>query len=811
MENIELDIRYALGRFRAQPISTLVIVLMLALGIGATSAIFSVVNGLLLQATPFDDSDRLVILEQIEKNTGRRLGLSVPELFDYREQSSNFESIAEYHNMTFTMYGQDDPLRVRTGVVSANFFDILGIQPILGRLFNTDEDAIGAEPLVILTYEFWQKEFAGRKDITNLSVEMNNRAHKVIGVLPHFPQFPDVNDVYMAVPSCPWRSSEGALTNRGMRMMRSFAKLKSEATFTQVNQELSSISDRLYQAYPDAYTNQSPLDAQVLSLNEELVKENRPYLLTLLATTLLLFLIACANVTNLTLSQHAKRQREFAVRASLGASRWRLAQLLLTESILLALVGGLLGLTAAYLGLDFLKSFASHFTSLASEISLDTNVMLFALVVSILAGIISGLMPSLSQPNLTSALKEGGKASFSTRNGVVRNSLLVFQFALSLTLLVGAGLSLKSLNKLQNVDGGFNSEKVEIVQMDLNWSVYENPRQRWQFSQKLLSEVKQLPYVESVGLGMTYPMDTVAVNFGNLRQALRLDDRDYNPDDVLENAVTRRVSHGYFETIGARLLQGRFIRVEDDEAARRVAVINRSLAEHLWPNKSAINHRISFDNGENWVTIIGVVGDIKERLLSSPADFQIYFSMAQFPVGHFGILAKTKQAGVDFTADIRDIVAQLDSRQPLSKSESLQQAVDNSISLQQFVTQLLGIFSGLALLITISGISGVMGYLVNIRSREVGIRMAIGADKSSVIKLILTYGLKLTLLGLLLGFITAFCGGVHLTEYLFESEAFDLGVYATALSILLIVSIVACFTPAYKASSIEPMRALKSN
>jgi len=812
IENVVIDISYAFSRFIAQPMSTAIIVLTLALSIGATTAIFSVVNGLLFQATPFKDSESLVILAQQDLAKDQTYGFSPSEMLDYQDQAQSFENMAEYHNMTFTMYGHNDPIRVRTGVVSSNFFNMLNLTPILGRTFTEAEDDIGAEPLVVLTYEFWKSEFNGDNDVINQSVEFNNRSHKIIGVLPHFPQFPNVNDVYMAIPSCPWRSSEGVISDRSARMMTGFAKIKPGYKLEDVNSEVSSIAKRLVDAYPGTYTEDSDVNANALSLHDELVKTSRPYLYTLLATTLLLFLIASANVTNLTLSQHSKRKREFAVRSSLGASKARLAQLLLTESLLLSLLGGGLGLIFAFLGLDFLRDFASNFSSLSNEITIDSTVMIFALLISTISGIIAGIVPSFAKIDLVSSLKEGGKSSYSTDHGLLRNGLLVCQFALSLTLLIAAGLTIKSLNNLQNIDAGFTANNVEISQIDLNWTVYNNAQQRWQISQQILQQVRKLPYVNSSSLSMTYPNDTVASAFGSLRQAVQLDDRDFDADSVLPDTFTRPVTDGYFATINSELLQGRAFSTNDDSQAQNVVIINEKLAKEWWPNESAINHRISLDQGTNWSTIVGVVEDIQERGVSVEPSFQIYLAMAQVPVGHISILAKHEGTiNIAFEEDIKTILAELDSRQPLSKFETLQDAVDNSVSLQRFLAQLLTVFSGIALVITISGVSGVMSYMVNLRTREIGIRMAIGADKAKVITLILSYGIKLTVIGLVIGLVSAYLGGDWLSAQLFGISAFDMFIYSTALVTLLIISTLACLLPAWRASSIPPMRALKSN
>ena len=815
--NLKLDIRYTYTRFIAQPGTSLVIILTLALSIGATTAIFSVVNGLMFQATPFKDSEQLMIIHQQDKNSGQTYGFSASELVDYQQQASTVETIAEYHSMTFTMLGRAEPVRVRAGIISSNFFDMLDVKPILGRTFTASEDDIGAEPLLLLTYEFWLREFNGDPDVVNQSVEFNNRSHKIIGVLAHFPQFPDVNDIYMAIPSCPWRSGETALSNRNMRMMSSIAKRANHATLAAVNAEISTIANRLQKTYPEAYGASAEFSATAGSVHEALVSDTRPYLYTLLGTTLLLFLIAIANVTNLTLSQQTKRKREFAVRASLGASKARIAQQLLTESVLFSLAGGLLGLLLAFLGLDLLKTFAASFSSLASEITIDSNVMIFVLVISLFAGVVAGLAPSLQNANLVTSLKEGGKASYSTEQGLFRNGLLMGQFALSLTLLIAAGLTIKSLTNLQNIDRGFKPAAVSIAQLDLNWTTYASSQQVAQFAEQILQQVRNLPQVDSAALATTYPSDTFAINSGLVREALYLDDRDVQFDDVLQNTFVRSVSDGYFNTIGASMLHGRPFDHNDDGGALAVAIINNSLATHLWPNESAIDHRISTDAGQNWYTVVGVVADILENGADQPAGFRIYRPFAQAPTNHVAILMashsehKDAMPAFDCQAAVKTIVHNLDSRQPFSAFETLTAAVDNAMSLQRFLAQLLTAFAVFALVITISGVSGVMSYTVNIRTREIGIRMAIGAGKASVTMMILSYALKLTISGLLLGTVVAYFVGTALSQQLFAIAAFEWAIYASALSTLLVIAIGASIVPAWQASSIAPMQALKSS
>jgi putative ABC transport system permease protein len=811
MEDLLLDIKYALGRFVQEPVVTAIIVITLALGIGVSTSIFSVVNGLVLQALPFDNSEQLVAMRQSQSAAENdNMNFSAQEVLDYRAQSSQLEELTEYHSMTFTMYGKDDPLLVRTGVVSPNFFDLLSLEPHLGRFFAAEEGENGAEPLVLLTYEFWQNAFDGRADVLNETIEMNNKIHKIIGVLPHFSQFPNVNDIYMTVPSCPFRSGEKAINNRDLRFLTVYGKIKTDSNVEQLNTQLTDVAQRSFDNYPAAYKQDKNLGLLALPLEDELVKDTKPLLFILLGTTVMLLLIASANVTNLTLSQHAKRRRELAVRSSLGASRMKIARQLLTESLLLGLVSGLLGLFVAYFGTEILMQFTTRFTGNASEIALDVNVMLFTLFISVLAGVVSGLTPALTKINLVSSLKEGGKATFTTRNQPVRNLLLIAQFTFSLTLIIIAGLTIKSLQELGKVNLGYNPDDVQIVQVDLNWSIYKTPLQQWQFAKELLQNVSQLPYSESSAISMTYPMDNEAITNGEIRESIQLDDRDFDANNIIAGLHARPVSHGYIETIGAQLLQGRLFSDRDDENAAQVTVINSSLAKKLWPNEQAVDHKMSLDKGETWLRIIGVVADIKEIDNSATTGNQIYVPLAQSPTSHIAIMMKTTEPADTYVRDVQEIILQINNKQALAKTESLREALDNTSAIQRFIAKLLTIFAALAVAITISGVGGVMAYLVAARTREIGVRMAIGANKKSIIIMVVAYGAKLTVVGLVVGLGVTVTIAQAMAPMFFNVEYFDLPIYLFATLGLFSIAILACVFPAIKASSASPVAALRT-
>ncbi len=639
---------------------------------------------------------------------------------------------------------------------------------------------------------------------------MNNRAHEIIGVLPAFPQFPNVNDVYMAIPSCPWRSGTVALENRSQRFLSGFGKVKPEISLSQAKAETSTIASRLSSSFPEDYPANGDFDSTALSLVDELVRGSRSYLLVLLGTTILVLLISSANVTNLILSQHARRQREFAVRSAIGASRSMLAKQLLTEAVLLSLFAGVLGLVFAFLGIEILQGLAEHFTSRANQIVIDGRVVAFTLFISIAPGVLAGILPSLAKQKLVTALKEGGKSSYSTRGGPLRNLLLILQFGLSLTLLVAAGMALKSLNGIQQIETGFKVGKVQVAQLDLNWTTYGTGPSQWQFTQDVMGEVEELPYVDRVSAAFTYPLDSVMGGFGQIRQAPQFDNRAFNPNDVLSDTYIRSISTGYFETLGIPLIQGRDFSDHDTVDDPRVVIVNQSFANLHWPGQSALERKISFDQGQNWYTIVGIAGNVKETDLTTETQHQIYRPMSQFPAMHIALLANSQAPSEKFNQDFRDIIERLDAQQAISKYETMEAALRNSLSLQTFIAQVLSIFAAIAMFITVSGISGVLSYMVSVRTREIGIRMAIGADQKSVLLLILLYALRLSLAGLVLGLFGAWWVAGLLHDQLYNVTRQDISVYLVCLTAMLLITIAASLLPSYRASRMEPNQALRA-
>ena len=496
METFGQDLRAALRGFVRNRGFAAAVVLTMALGIGANSAIFSVVHGVLLRPLPYTNGDGILILRQQRPLAGiQTQGFSALEMEDYRRQSKTLESIVEYHNMYFVLLGRGEPERVATGVVSWDYFDLFGVRPVAGRTFRSGDDQHGADAVLVLSNAYWKSRFGGDPNVVGQVFEMNDRPHTVVGVLPPIPQFPDANDVYMPVSACPFRSAETTRTNRNARMVQAFGRLRPGATHGAALGDLTMVASNLQQAYPEHYPASAGFTATAVSLRDELTRGFRPTLAILLGAAGFLLLIVCASVANLMLARLLKREREMAIRMSLGAGRWRLVRQLLTESTLLALAGAVVGLLLASVTMELLVTLAGRFTTRSQEISLNGTVLLFTLGIAMATGVLVGAIPALpGRASLSSAIQEGGR-TVSAGRGSLRSALIVAQVAVSFVLLIGAGLMLRSVLRLQAVDAGIRTDSVISMRVALNFSKYTTPALRAQFLTELADRLRALPGV----------------------------------------------------------------------------------------------------------------------------------------------------------------------------------------------------------------------------------------------------------------------------------------------------------------------------
>ena len=812
VETLGQDLRFGLRVLRHNPGFALLATLTLALGIGANTAIFSVIYGVLVRPLPYHEGERLVVLKQRTPLAGvEELPFSVKEIEDYRGRNRTLEGVVEYHTMTFLLLGRAEPERVRVGVVSANFFDLLGVPAELGRTFRAGEDGHGAEPVLILSHRYWRESHGGDPGIVGRTFRMNDRAHTVVGVLPAIPQYPQENDVYMPVSACPTRSAAGFIGDRKARMMTVFGRLKPGVPVTQAQADLATIAGALRQEYPDAYPARHGYGATAAPLREELTRQARPTFLILLGTAGLVLLIACANVANLMLARLMRREREMALRAALGASRGRLIRQLLTESTLLALAGGGLGLLIAAGGLDLLVAFAARFTTRAGEIRIDALILLFTLVISVFTGLGFGLMPAFSfERDLLAALKEGGsRATAGAGRRRLRDALIVAQVAVSFMLLTGAGLMIRSLLKLQQVDPGFNPEKVLTIGLNPNWSKYRTREQYRDFYRRLLERVERQPEVLSAAVGSTYPLNPEGISFGPWNRNYVIEGRPLADSEPAPQADFRSVSPGYFGTIRLPLIRGRAFTEQDHEDAPEVALINQALARHRWGEEDPIGKRVSFNRGETWITVVGVVGDVKQYGLNREVTDEFYRPMAQFPSGN-NLLARTTADPSSLARTVRRLVHEVDPETAVTDVHTLEEARRDSLASPRLMTLLLGLFAGLALLITAAGIAGVIALTVSQRTHEIGIRMALGATRASVLGLVMRQGLALAVAGLGLGLLGALALARLMAHLLFDVEPTDPLTLLAVTALLLVVATIACLVPAQRVTGIDPLRALRA-
>ena len=821
-ESVWRDVRYGVRVLRRSPGFTLAAVVTLALGIGANTAIFSVIYGVLLRPLPYREGERLVVVrQQARLNNVNSLGFSVPEFFDYRDQNKTMESMVEHHSMSFILYGRDEPERVQTGVVSANFFDVLGVKPLLGRSFEPGDEKQGGEAVLMLSHKYWQRSHGGDPNIVGRVFRMNNRPHTVVGVLPPIPEYPSESDVYMPTVNCPFRSSPQTIENRQARLLSVvFGRLKPGATLGQAQADIDTVAGNLQSTYPDNYPKNIGYAAQAQGLGEALTQQARPTFLILLATTGLVLLIACANVANLNLARVLRRQPEMAMRTALGASRGRLVRQMLTESTLLSLGGGTLGLLLAAWGLPLLTSFAARFTNRTAEIGIDSSVLLFALLLSVGTGLVFGLLPALSfgkgaKLSLASALKEDGGRSTAAGKNRVRALLTVAQVAISFTLLIGAGLMLRSLIKLQQVDPGFNPGNALVMRLAPNWTKLINNNdpsattaQYAAYFKRLLERVSRQPGVAEAAISSTYPLNPAGLTQRPNGVSVIIEGRPQDNGQAAPRLDARAVSPAYFRAAGVPLLRGRAFAESDDANAPPVSIVNEAAARHRWGNEDPVGKRVSFDNGQTWVTIVGVVGNVRQYGLDKEPSDEIYGPVAQLAFGSF-LVVKTKGDPLAASKSLRDAVHEVDSETAVDQVKTLQQVLDDSVASPRLTAWLLGLFALVALVITAAGISGVMALAVTQRTREIGIRIALGASRTGIVAMIMRQGMTLVLVGLGIGVAGALVLNGLVASLLYATPGADPVTFAAVSCLLVLVAGAACLIPSLRATAIDPMLTLR--
>jgi predicted permease len=703
--------------------------------------------------------------------------------------------------MSFTLYGGSEPRSVRTGVVSAGFFDFLGVQPLLGRAFQADEEAPGAQPVLILSYEFWKRQEHGDPNIIGKKYEMNDRPHIVIGVLPPIPQYPDENDVYMTTSSCPFRSSERTITERDAHFVLAFGRLKPGATVDQARADLHAIAAQLQTENPKDYPAALGYTTAPLALRSELTREARPLLWTLLAAAGFVLLIACANVANLILARMAQRERELTIRWAMGAGAGRLLRQLLTESLILALIAAAVGIAFAWSSTELLTGFTARLTPRAREISLDGWVLAFAVACATATSVVCGSLAALHSRN-------GLARANHAQRGRLRGVLIAAQVAFSYVLLIGAGLMVRSMIQLQRVDPGFLAQHSFAVSYDLDFSKYPmGGNDERAADQRILQRLQELPGVLTSAVSSDFPMNPGSrMNMGgNHIRAFG----DTRPDSELTQvSVMRFVSPDYFRALGVPLIAGRAFRDADDEKAPPVVVLNRSLARQIWGNDNPIGKRVSFDDVE-WHTVVGVVGDTREFGPGHEAPPQVYYSLWRHSMATCVVIRTAGDPAASISG-VRRAVLEANPGTAVTRIDTLDDARSEALRPPRTVTRLFGLFAVLALVISMAGIGSMLMLWVRQRIREIGIRMALGAKPGDIVASVLQQGMVLAVAGFALGIAGALALTRFLKTLLFEVTPTDTPTYAAVSVVLLTAALIGCWIPARRAARIDPQAALRS-
>ena len=799
------DLGAALRVFRRAPGYAAVIVLTLGLGIGVNSAIFSAINGVLLQPLPYEHGDRLVRVQAGPVDAGGTpSGPSPLELQDLRERSNVLTELVEYHTMFFNLLEEGvEPERTQVGVVSWDFFQVMGVPPLHGRLFGPEEDVIGAEPVLLLGYDYWMRRYGGDAQVVGRMVEMNNRPHRIVGILPQVPTYPNQNDVWMPWYACPFRVGDGWHLNRSARGLLTVGRLRDGTDEHAAHTEMDRIAHELREEFPDSYAPEATVAAEVLPLKEVLTRDARPTFLILMAMAGLVLLIACANVANLTLTRVNQRRHEVAVRAALGANRIRIARQFVTESVVLSLAGALVAVAVAYGTVGVLSTFASELTPRFAEVRVDRWVLAFTALVAVATGILLGLAPLILDRGTGRTLRDGKGASGGGAR--VRSTLVAVQVGIAVVLLVGAGLMLRSFSALTAVDPGFDAENVLTVTLDLDWARYTDAEMRRDFFVGLLDRVKARPGVEVAAVAQDFPMS--GMTFQN-QAGLDVEGSPRDPGTDPPRVGFRRVSEGYFETLGIDLLAGRAFQRTDDAESAPVAVVSRSLAQRHLEGRDPLGARISIDGGETWITVVGLVDDVRQGGFDAEPGIDLYRPFRQAP-GVRRFLVRTREDPSLLIRPVTEDVLALDPRQPVSFVQTLEDAQADRVASPRTVTGLLAAFGLVALLTAGAGLFSVIAYSVQQQQRETGIRLALGEERASIVRRILRRGLGIVGVGLGLGLGVAALSVRVVEGFLFGVTGLDPVTYVAVSGLLMTVAVAAIAGPAIRGTRISPMRTLR--
>ena len=806
MDTLRQDLRYALRRLIKSPAFTAVALLTLALGIGANTAIFSVVHAVLLKPLPYADPDNIVSIFHLSE--GQRTTMSGPNFYDVAKLSKTLEEAAAYTRARQILTGRGEPVRLDGAQVSASLFNLLGVRPMLGRVFRPEDNQSGNTRVAILSYNLWQQRFGGNPKVIGTTMTLDGVSHEIVGVMPQGFSFPAARMLWT-----PLAYTEDFTTKqRGAWYLQAIGRVRAGSTPEQSNAEVETIGRQLAQKYPD---NNEGVGMGTLPLHEAMVGDIRKSFGLLLGAVGFVLLIACVNVANLLLARAASRENEMAVRAALGAARGRIIRQLLTESLILGVVGGALGLLVAVWGIEALLAMEPAGIPRLADVSVDPFVIAFTLGLSLLTGLLFGVVPALqaSRSGISSTLKEGGRGNMSSRGSArMRSALVIAEVALAVTLLAGAGLLIRSFGKLAAVDPGFKVAPALAFDLSLPDSRYEKEAQQIAFFDQLLPKLRAIPGVESAAAVISLPLtgSSIVLTF-------EVAGRPPVPPSQQPAIQVRIATPEYFSTIGIPLKRGRLFSDDDRWGSTQVVVITEAAAKQYFPAEDPIGKRITLGWGRGPGTpraggeVVGIIGDIKDEGLAEPDPPQLYLPYRQWPIESMSIVMKTAVPPTSVTEVARRAVYSIDGNLPVSNVRTLEQIVAKSISQPRFYMTLLAIFAGVAVALAAIGIFGVLSYAVAQRTREIGIRMALGAHQRTVLGLIVKEAMLMAVGGVLLGLLLA----IPLTRWLvakllFETPANDPLTFFSVAGTLTLIAVLAAYVPARRATRVDPMIALRA-
>jgi len=803
------DLRYAARMLKKNPLFAAIAIFTLALGIGANTAIFSVVNAVLLRPLRYPNAERIVAIEELNEK-GTRVQVTPANFLDWRAESTSFEHLAAILARTANLSAADESERINLAMTSANFFQVFGLQPQMGRFFLPDEERAGHDAVAVLSYGLWQRHFGGDPSLVGQSIMLDGQAYTVVGIAPAGFQYPDRTEVwippYQLVPTLgPQMDIQRA---RGFGFLSAVALLKPGVSVKQSHDEMTAITARLRQQYPE--TNNKRFD-RVVSLQTYLVGESSMALMLLLGAVTLLLLIACANVANLLLSRAAARHKEIAIRLALGATRLRLVRQLLVESVLLGLLSGMVGLLLGWWGVDLMRKLLPVDFPRAQDIGVDLRVLGFTLLVSLTTGIVFGLVPALqsTNPDVNESLKESVRGSTASRSrNRVRSLLIVSEVALSLVLLIGAGLLFRSFLRLQAVELGFRPQNLLTFRLTPSGANFREDPQYINFYSQVAERLRTLPGVDSVGMINTLPL------IKGPTTGFRVEGRPVLTQDKWPGVNYRNVSPDYFRAVNAPVLKGRSFDAHDNESAPLVVLVNQSLARRDFADEDPVGKKINFggtrpDGQPIWFEIVGVVADVRSLELNAEPTPEIYTSYMQDPFAGMSFVVRSQVEPESLTPAVREAVRQVDREQPVAEVRRMEQIVSEAAAQPRFNSLLLGIFASIALLLAAAGIYGVMSYMVTQRTHEIGVRMALGAQTLDVLRLVVGQCLRLTLVGLALGLVCAFALTRVMTTLLYGVKPTDPWTFASGALLLSVVALLSCYLPARRATKVDPLVALR--